>query len=159
MKRILLTFMILLAIINGTATAWADINEEVSFTNYTNESLYVELAVEDYSGWVYYGVYVEPGMCSYANLWADLAYARYSACAYGEVSDDFYGCIDGALGDGYQFLNFDNSGYPYSSAPPDQSCDAYMFDNPNQPPEVLVVEEHVYHEDGGAGCFIGAMGF
>lgn len=139
-----------------TANAMADVNEEITFTNYTDEDIYVELAIIDDTGWTYYDLFVLEDGTSIANFWADTVFASYSACAYGEITDDFYGCIEGDINDGIHYVYFDNSGIPYLSDPPDlATADIYFFDNPYNVADVLVVESEGHGH--GSGCFISAL--
>lgn len=156
MKTIQYLLMLMLIWVAGVTTAWADVNEEITFTNYTDEDIYVELAIIDNTGWTYYDLWVFENGTSIANFWADTIFATYSACAYGEFTDDFYGCIEGDIHDGFNYVNFDNSGIPYLSDPPNvATADIFLFDNPHHEPDVIVVEtdDHGY----GGGCFIGSL--
>lgn len=157
MKRIQWIGVMTVLLLGIAGLAVADINEEISFTSYVDEPLYADLAVWDHSGWIYYDVYVAPGSCSYANLWVDTYSAAYSVCFYGELSDDFYGCVDAEFNEGFNFITVDYSGRPLIDYPPDEACDAYYFDSPYPTSEVYIVEEAVYYGHGDGGCFIGSL--
>ncbi len=147
--------LIMIALIPATA-AWSDVNDEITFTNLTDEDLYIELAIIDDFGWTYYDLWVLQGGTSIANFWADTLFATYSACAYGEISDDFYGCIEGSISHGFKHVYFDNSGIPFlSDAPNVAGADIFMFDAPHSTADVLVIESEG-HGHGG-GCFISSL--
>lgn len=158
MKKLLSLYIVLLIFPGVPALASADLNEAISFSSYVDEPLYIDLAVLDHSGWIYYNFYVEPYSCSYADFWVDTYFASYSACVYGEFSDDFYGCIEGDLGDGYVHIDIDTSGAPYLSGPPRQTCDVYTFENPYGTGEVYVIDDEDPYLYAGGGCFIGTSG-
>lgn len=137
--------------------ALADVYEEISFSSYVDEPLYIDLAVMGHSDWTYYDLYVEPYSCSYVDFWADTPFASYSACAYGEFSDDFYGCIEGNLADGYIHITMDFSGVPYLSDPPRGTCDIYAFESPYDTGDYYVYEDDGPHVEASGGCFIGSL--
>jgi hypothetical protein len=145
--------LICLSVINVSG-ATADINEILAFTNFTDEELYVELNIFDNSGRYIYDIYVLPDGTSIADYWADTSYATYSACAYGEVTGDFYGCIDGGITDYYNNIYFDYTGEPYLSTPSDLPAEVFMFENPYQSADIVVIETDSHHS---AGCFIGGL--
>ncbi len=152
---------ILAAIIIGATAATAaraDINEEITFTNFTGEDIYVELGVFDNAGWTYYDLWVLDHNTSIADFWADTVLATYSACAWGELSDQFYGCIEGDVADGFNHVYFDASGLPFLSVPPDiRGADVYVFDAPPPTTDVVVVETDSHIHGHGGGCFIGSL--
>ena len=140
----------------GATGAWADYNEEITFTNFTDEDIDVELAVLDHSGWAYYDLTVLEFNTSIANFWTDAVFASYSACAYGIFSGDFYGCVEGELGQGPLHINYDFTLVPYLSGPPNEAnADLFVFDHPNTTTGVVVVEGESHGHHGG-GCFIGS---
>lgn len=155
MKRLryIIVLLICLSAINVSGVA-ADINEILTFTNFTDEELYVELNIFDNSGRRIYDIYVLPNGTSIADYWADTSYATYSACAYGEVTGDFYGCIDGGITDYYNNIYFDYIGEPYLSTPSDLPAEVFVFGNPYQSTDVVVIETDSHHS---AGCFIGGL--
>ncbi len=157
MKKIKYLFILILIGVIGASNAMADVNEEITFTNLTDEDIYVELAVIDDAGWTYYDLWVLESGTSIANFWADTIFATYSACAYGEITDDFYGCIEGEVSHGFKHVYFDNSGIPFlSDAPNVAAADIYMFDSPHTPTaDVLVIEGEGHGH--GSGCFIGSL--
>ncbi len=149
-------FITLILLHVAIVPSFADLNEEISFTNYADESLYIELYVEDYHDWVFYDLYVDPGQCSYADFWTETPYAAYSVCAYGEFTDDFYGCIEGEVNDWDTHVVFDNTGYPYLSTPPEQSCDIYYYETSGSATDIHFAD----HDDDGdvyLSCFIGTL--
>lgn len=150
-------FSILLLVISASGAS-ADVNEVLAFTNFTDEELYVELSIFDNSGWHIYDLYVLPNGTSIADFWADTIYATYSACAYGEITGDFYGCIDGGITDYNNNIYFDYTGEPYISSPSDLPTEVFFFENPYSSADVVVIEtDSHYHARGG--CFIGSMSF
>ena len=155
MKKTIHIALIMLFLATGATAAKADINEILTFTNFTNEELYVELTIYDDSGLNIYDIYVLPDGTSIADFWADTFDAAYSACAYGEVSGDFYGCMDGYISDYYNNVYFDNTGVAYLSTPSGLPTEVFAFDNPNASAGVVAVEAEV-HSSGG-GCFIGSL--
>jgi hypothetical protein len=134
--------------------ATADVNEVLTFTNFTDEELYVELSIFDYSGWRIYDIYVLPDGTSIAYFWADTLDATYSACAYGEFTGDFYGCAQGGITDYYNNVYFDVTAEPYLSTPSDLPTEVYAFENPYQTADIVVIETDGRHS---AGCFIGGL--
>lgn len=138
----------------SVSIAAADINEILTFTNFTDEELYVELNIFDNSGGRIYDIYVSPNGTSIADYWADNSYATYSACAYGEITGDFYGCIDGGITDYYNNIYFDYTGEPYLSTPSGLSAEVFVFENPYQSADIVVIETDSHH---GGGCFIGGL--
>lgn len=162
MKKRCICLTIFLLSLPFVANAQAEVNEEISFTSYADEPLVVDLAVADHqAGWLYYDLYVEPFMCSFANIWVDAYHAPYSICFYGELTDDFYGCIESEFSDGYDSITIDHGGYPALSFPPEEACDAYYFESPYTETEVYVVEEEDSgpYISAGAGCFINSLKF
>jgi hypothetical protein len=131
--------------------AAADVNEILAFTNYTDEILYVELSIYDDSGWRIYDLYVRPDRTSIADFWADTIDAAYTACAYGEITGDDYGCVQGGIIDYDNNIYFDTTGEPYLSGPSDLPAEVYVFENPYQPADVVIIETDSHHD---AGCFI-----
>ena len=156
MKKGRFFFVGTILVMFSVASAAADVNELLTFTNYTDEELYIELCVYDDTGLFIYDLYVLENGSSIADFWAVNPFAAYSACAYGEISGDFYGCLDGHIGDYYTALYFDLSGYPYKSDPSDLPVEWFVFDNPNSPPDTLVIESDGY-TSVGVGCFVGAL--
>lgn len=114
----------------GTALAAAYVNDILTFTNETDEKLNVELSISGSAGWHTYDLYVLPGHTSIADFWADSFNAAYSACAYGDISDDFYGCIEGSISDDDNNVYFGNGGEPYRSASSGLPAEWFVFDNP-----------------------------
>lgn len=155
MKKIGRAVLIIVFLATGAAAANADINEILTFTNFTDEELYVELSIFDNSGQYIYDLYVLPGGTSIADFWADTFDAAYSACAYGEITGDFYGCMDGYISDHLNNVYFDNTGVPYLSTPSGLPAEVFVFENPNSSAGVVVIEGEV-HSSGG-GCFIGTL--
>ena len=91
---------------------------------------------------------------SVADFWVIDPYASYTACAYGEITGDFYGCIDGGIADFYNTVNFDLSGIPFKSEPSDEPAEWFVFDNSNQSSDFLFIGAS---SDGSGGCFIGSL--
>lgn len=154
MKRLryIIVLLIFFSVISVSGVA-ADVNEILTFTNFTDEKLYVELAIFDDVGGRIYEVFVSPDATSIADYWADTSYATYSACAYGVTTDDFYGCIEGGITDYNNNIYFDYLGEPYLSAPSDLPTEVYVFENPYQNADVVIVERDSHH----SGCFIGGL--
>ena len=111
MKKIGHAVLIIVFLTTSAAAANADVNEILTFTNLTDEELYVELSIFDNSGQNIYDLYVLPGGTSIADFWADTFDAMYSACAYGEITGDFYGCMDGYISDHLNNVYFDTCVY------------------------------------------------
>ena len=124
-------------------------NVVLYFANYIDEELYVEFSVEDNSGWMIYDLYVAEGGLSAAEFWIDDSHAVYSACAYGDISGDFFGCIEGRTSDLNNMINFDNSGIPYTSEPSEDMAEWFVFDHPEHPTRILLASS--------GGCFVAAM--
>jgi hypothetical protein len=99
MKTLCYVSVVMILLTFGAIGADAEVNEILTFTSFTGEELYVELSVFDDHGWYIYDLYVLPDGTSIANFWVDTVHAIYSACAYGEITGDFYGCIDGGIGE------------------------------------------------------------
>ena len=156
MKSIRYITVVFLLLAFNAAKADADVNEILTFTNYTHEELYVELSIYDDSGWNLYDIYVLPNRSSIADFWSDSFFATYSACAYGEITGDFYGCINGGITDYYNNIYFDNTAVPYTSGPSGLPADVYVFENPNTSSGIGVIVEGS-HSGGGGGCFINAL--
>jgi hypothetical protein len=150
--RNIIWFIILTAI--PAAGATADVNEILTFTNFTHEELYVELSIYDHSGRRIYDLYVRPDGTSIADYWADTIDATYVACAFGEDTDRFYGCAQGGITDYYNNIYFDITAEPYLSTPSDQPTEVFVFENPYQPADVVIIETDHHHS---AGCFIGGL--
>ena len=157
MKKTGYIILIMLFLVTGAVAAKADVNEILTFTNFTNEELYIELTIYDHSGVHIYDLYVLPDGTSIADFWADTFDASYSACAYGEITGDFYGCLDGYISDYYNNVYFDNTGVPYLSTPSGLPAEEFIFDNPYASSGVVVVEGEVHSSGGGGGCFIGSL--
>ena len=148
---------ILVALAGGVAgTGHADVNELLMFTNHTDEELYIELSIDDIDGWFFYDLYVVAGGHSIADFWSVDPFAPYTVCAYGEETGDFYGCLDGSIGDYFNTVNFDFSGVPYRSEPSSAPAEWFVFDNPNLPADTLVIGASGHHHSS-AGCFIGTL--
>lgn len=152
--RYIIVLLVFLSAISVSGAA-ADINEFLTFTNFTDEELYVELNIFDNSGGRIYDIYVLPYGTSIADYWADTPYATYAACAYGEFSGDFYGCIDGGITDYYNDIYFDYTGEPYLSTPSGLPAEVFSFENPYQSADIVVIETDRHHS--GGGCFIGGL--
>lgn len=148
--------MISMVLLCSASITMGDVNEGLTFTNNTDEPLYVSLAVDEFNGWSVYDVYVETGWCSFADFFAYSPYAVYSACAYGEFTDDFYGCIEGNLNEAFDSIYLDGNGTPYLSTPPRYACDLYIFDRDIGTPDVVIVADEDYHQEAGA-CFIRSL--
>ncbi len=151
LRYILCIIMLPAILVTGAA---ADVNEILTFTNFTDEELYVELSIFDHFGWRIYDLYVLPDYTSIADYWAYSIDATYTACAYGEITGDFYGCAQGGITDYYNNIYFDITGEPYLSTPSDLPTEVFVFENPNQPADVVVIETDSHHS---AGCFIGGL--
>ena len=158
MKQLLYLTVIMAFMATSVSNATADVNEEITFTNYTDEEIWVELAIIDDTGWTFYDLYVTENGSSIANFWADTIFATYSACAYGEATDTYYGCIEGRISDHLNYIYFDETRHPYKSDPPDQDADLYFFDSPYDTPDVVVIETDDHYHERSGGCFIGAIG-
>lgn len=158
MKKNRLIMLPIFFLVISASGAAADVNEVLNFTNYTHEELYVELFVFDNCCTHIYDLYVRPHRASIADFWAGTINATYSACAYGEITGDFYGCIEGGIKDYNNNIYFDDSGEPYLSTPSNLPAEVFVFKNPYNRNHVGVVESdgHYYV---GVGCFIGAMSF
>lgn len=154
MKKLRTLICLMWLTVIPVAGAGADVNEILTFTNFTDEELYVELSIFDYSGWRIYDLYVHPHWTSMADFWADTLDATFTACAYGEITGDFYGCAQGGITDYYNNIYFDFSAEPYLSTPSDLPAEVYVFENPYQPADVVFIETDHHHR---AGCFIGAL--
>lgn len=138
MKGIKFTFLVVILVIFSTAKGFADFNQQVSFINDSDESLYVELMIEDGSGWTVYNLYIEPYGCSDADFWSPTPFALFTACADGVHSDDFYGCLDGSVSDSNIAITFQIAQAPYFDDAPWQSCDTYVFDSYHSEPSVII---------------------
>lgn len=151
--------LIILFLVTGAAAAKADVNEFLTFTNFTSEELYIELTIYGPSGLNIYDLYVLPDGTSEADFWAETFDAAYSACAYGEITGDYYGCMDGYISDYYNNVYFDDTGDPYLSTPSGLPTEIFVFENPYASADVVVVEGEVYSSGGGGGggCFIGSI--
>lgn len=149
---ILVTFLL----VTSATAATADVYEVLHFTNYTREEIYVQLSVYDDCCTHIYDIYVRPNGKSTAYFWAANGHATYSACAYGEISDAFYGCMDGGISDYNNNIYFDLVGDPYLSTPSDLPAEVYRFENPYHSHDVVVVDtnDHYY---AGVGCFVGSL--
>lgn len=158
MKKILLIILPIIFLVISASGAAADVNEVLNFTNYTYEELHVELFVFDNCCTHIYDLYVWPHRTSIAYFWAGTTYATYSACAYGEITGDFYGCIEGGISDYYNNVYFDDSGEPYLSTPSDLPAEVFVFKNPYNRDHVDVVESDS-HYHASVGCFIGTISF
>lgn len=147
-------FVLILGIfvVFSSSAAIADVNETLTFTNFTGEEIYVELYISDYSGDHLYDIYVLPNGTSLVDFWADTIFATYSACAYGEITGNFYGCISGDITDYYNNIYFDNTGIPYKSTPSGLPTELFAFNNPYS----TVVVDDTYIE-AGTSCFIGSL--
>lgn len=158
MKKLRYSIFSIMFLVFSASGACADVNEVLAFTNFTDEELYVQLSVFDNSGRYIYDLYVLPDRTSIADFWADTIYATYFACAYGEITGDFYGCIEGGITDYNNNIYFDYTGEPYLSSPSDLPVEVFLFENPYNRPDVVVIEaDSHYHARGG--CFIGSMSF
>ena len=151
------TIIVLLGI--SAFPALADVNEELSFSNNTDEPLHIELYVEEGSDWALYDLYADSSGCRYANFWALRPFSAYSVCAYGELTDDFYGCIESDIDtDGWDnHIVFDNSGHPYLSDAPFQECDTYYYETADSPPDIIfAIHDDGYDHEASVSCFIGS---
>lgn len=146
----------MISLMLGAAVAHADVNEILTFTNYTDEELYVELSVFDDTGEQIFDIYVRPDHTSVVDFWADTFDATYSACAYGEITGDDYGCIAGGISDYYNNVYFDLSGIPYTAGPSGLPEEWYVYDSPYSSADAVTVESGVF-VSGSGGCFIGAL--
>ena len=152
MRYFILPIVILMISVSGVA---ADVGGVLNFTNYTDEELYVELFVFDNCCTRIYDLYVRPHRTSIAEFWADSINATYSACAYGEITGDYYGCIEGGVTDYNNNIYFDNSGDPYLSTPSDLPAEVFIFKNPYHRDHF----ESGSHYHAGVGCFIDTLSF
>jgi hypothetical protein len=152
MRLIILAMVFLVISVSGVA---ADVNEVLNFTNHTYEELYVELYVYDYCCTQVYDIYVRPYRTSIAEFWANSINATYSACAYGEITGDYYGCIEGGISDYNNNIYFDDSGAPYLSTPSDLPAEVYIFKNPYHRDHF----ESGTHYHAGVGCFLDTISF
>lgn len=150
--RHLIGLIMLPAIAASGATA--DVNAVLTFTNFTEEELYVELSIFDNSGWRIYDLYVQTDGTSIADFWTDAIDATYSACGYGEFSGDFYGCAHGGIADYYYSIYFDITAEPYLSTPSDLPTELFAFENPYQTADIVIIETDNHDS---AGCFIGGL--
>jgi hypothetical protein len=156
-KMPLIAFAVIFLIISASGAA-ADVNAALNFTNDTDEVLHVALYVFDYCCTHIYDLSVRPNRTSVADFWAGTSYATYSACAYGEVTGDFYGCMEGGISDYNNNVYYDDSGEPYLSTPSDLPTDVFVFQNPYHRDHVdgFESDSHYYAR---VGCFIGSMSF
>jgi hypothetical protein len=152
MRDIILPIVFLMISVPGVA---ADVNGVLNFTNYTDEELYVELFVYDNCCTRIYDLYVRPYRTSIAEFWSDSIHATYSACAYGEITGDYYGCMQGGVADYNNNIYFDASGDPYLSTPSDLPAEVFTFANPYHR-DHFESRSH-YHAD--VGCFIDTLSF
>jgi hypothetical protein len=136
----------------SAADAAADVNEALNFTNFTHEELYVELSIYDNCCNHIYDLYVWPDETSVAYFWAHSAYATYSACAYGEISGYFYGCIEGGISDYNNNIYFDDTGVPYLANPSYLPAEVYVFDNPYSGHR-----QSRSHHHASVGCFMDTL--
>ena len=161
MKKTLKKFVygaaLLILLTVSASAANADVNEILTFTNFTDEEIYVELSIFDNSGLTIYDLYVLPDGTSLADFWADTFDATYSACAYGELSGDYYGCMDGYITDFYNNVYFDAAADPYVSTPSGLPTEVFVLENPNNSSGFVTVEADVHGGSGGGGCFIGSL--
>ena len=134
----------------------ADVNEILTFTNFTDEELYVEMSVFDDTGEQIFDIYVVPNNTSVVDFWADTVDATYRACAYGEITTADYGCIAGGISDYDNHVYFDFSGAPYASGPSGLPEEWFVFDSPYSSADTLAVNAEV-HTSGSGGCFIGLL--
>ncbi|MGD9365623.1 MAG: hypothetical protein PVH87_08010 [Desulfobacteraceae bacterium] len=130
MKSIRFIPALMVVLTFGATMAAVYVNDILTFTNDTDEKLNVELSISGSAGWHTYDLYVLPGHTSIADFWADSFNAAYSACAYGDITDDFYGCIEGSVGDDDNNVYFGNGNEPYLSTPSGLPADWFVFDNP-----------------------------
>ena len=156
MKIIMFIIIPVLFLAAGAAGAAADVNAILVFNNYTHEELYVELSICDNCCTHRYDVYVRPHGSSIVDYWAHTASATYAACAFGEISGNFYGCIEGGIADYNNNVYFDYGGDPYLSGPSGLPAERFVFDNPYARDEVVVVGSHGHHY-ASVGCFIGSV--
>jgi hypothetical protein len=156
-KTQLVVFAIIFLAISASGAA-ADVNAALHFTNDTDEALHVELFVFDHCCTHIYDLHVRPGRTSAADFWARTSSATYSACAYGEMTGDFYGCIEGGVSDYHSNVYFDDFGEPYLSTPSDPPAEVFVFQNPYHRDHV-----HGFESDSRyyarVACFIGSMSF
>lgn len=156
MQKLRPVILAILVLVMGASAAAADVNEVLVFNNYTHEELYVELWVYDPCCTHLYDVYVRPHGRSIVDYWADTGSATYSACAYGEHSGDFYGCMEGGIRDFNNDVYFDYSQDPYLSGPSDLPAERFVFDSPYARDDVIVVGSRGNHY-ASVGCFIGSL--
>jgi hypothetical protein len=151
-SRFIIVPAIFLAVsVSGAA---ADVNEALNFTNFTHEELYVELLIYDDCCEHIYDLYAWPDETSTAYFWAHTIHATYSACAHGEVSGYFYGCIEGSVSDYNNDIYFDDTGEPYIAGPSYLPAEVYVFDNPYKE------QDHSpSHHHASVGCFMDALLF
>jgi hypothetical protein len=139
----------------GAGPLHAEVNAVLGFVNYTDEELTIELSIDDTFGWLLYDLYVVPGGSSAAEFWADDPFAGYTACAYGAITGDFYGCLDGSIADYHNTVNFDVSGIPYKSGPIPHPYEWFIFYATEHSTETLFVGAS--GSAGGSGCFVGSL--
>lgn len=151
MKSVLFIPVLMALLVIGATKADAYVNDILTFTNYTDEELYVDLSISFDIGWHIYSLYVLPNHTSIADFWANSFRATYLACAYGEISGDFYGCIEGSISDYYNNVYFENGTEPYTSSPSDRPVEWYVFDNPYDSDDD---DSYIYVR---ADCFINSI--
>ena len=156
MRTIRVAGILLAVLFMAVGIAQADVNEFLYFNNHTDEELYIELSIDDVDGWQLLDLYVIAGGTSGADFWAIDPFAYYTVCAYGEITGDFYGCIEGSIADTFNTINFDFSGAPYRSTLTTEPLEWFVFDHPGHTTETLFIGAGG-HGHGGGGCFIGAL--
>jgi hypothetical protein len=157
MKRFSRILLVMLLLSSAASGALADVNEILTFTNLTDEELYVELSIFDDTDHYIYDLYVKPYHTSIADFWADTVDATYAACAYGEITGDDYGCITGGTSDYHNNVYFDDTGLPpYTSGPSDLPTEWFIFENPYIETSAVAMDAQV--SAGGSGsCFISTL--
>lgn len=156
MKRFSRILLVMMLLSSGASGALADVHEMLTFTNLTDEEIYVELSIFDDARHYIYDLYVEPYHTSIADFWADTVDATYAACAYGEITGDDYGCITGGISDYYNNVYFDDTGLPYTSDPSDLPTEWFVFENPYNGTSAVLIDAQV-SAGGSGGCFISAL--
>ena len=153
-------------LMSGVAATDAYVNDTSTFTNTTDERLNIELTITDEGSRQVYDLYVLPDRTSVADFWADSFDATYAACAYGDVTGDAYGCLQGSISDADNNVYFGNNQQPFASTPSGLETDLFVFSAPagsNQSAEESGDDQQHKEDDDDstfvifAKCFIDSM--
>ena len=166
MKSLHVRFALAVVLMFGVTLADASVNDTLTFTNTADERLNIELTITDAVGQPIYDLYVLPGRTSIADFWVDSFDATYLACASGDITGDFFGCMQGSISDANNNVYFGGSQQPFISTPSGLQADLFVFSAPAG--NSLNVEDdednsqRVEDDDDStffifAKCFIGSM--